>query len=235
MHHKDNAAAAAQHDTLVLERLPSGEHAWLRPEHYSTYKIPANLSDMVAELLAARSEHPCRFGICEAIASRIVVSATQVPIGWRCELLCAYHAGRRATLDQVLVDQPISAQVDEPAPVPASADDEQHAAGWRDGWQHFTFSCPTTYTLFAPNIDDALAWFTDEADVDIDCGPMEFGEPTLLAIETSEGEPIANFPQPQPDDDDRVSLTALGVRTLAEIAAFDAWTPVAEAALEGAS
>ena len=56
----------------------------------------------------------CGFGMCREPATRTV--ETRAPIGRTIEWLCQAHAARRAQHAQVLRDEPITIDVDEPIP-----------------------------------------------------------------------------------------------------------------------
>lgn len=49
--------------------------------------------------------------------------------------------------------------------------------------RQFVFDTPTRYVLLAADEASARAWFTDDADIErVDCGPMLFGKPRLVAV-----------------------------------------------------
>lgn len=49
--------------------------------------------------------------------------------------------------------------------------------------RQYVFDVPTRYVLEATSEQQAREWFSDDADVEsVDCGPMIFGKPRLIAI-----------------------------------------------------
>lgn len=83
-------------DGLVLERLPNGEMAWLKPEHPTAYQLPPLFEEMLVEMLDSLPVR-CGFGMsqaatlrCRADASTIIATGDeQIPC---VVLLCDEHA-----------------------------------------------------------------------------------------------------------------------------------------------
>jgi hypothetical protein len=49
--------------------------------------------------------------------------------------------------------------------------------------RQYVFDTPTRYVLEATSEQQARDWFSDDAEVEsVDCGPMLFGKPRLIAI-----------------------------------------------------
>lgn len=193
MHVNGIARHDVEHDGLELVKYGAG-HAWLEPAQQETARSTSIVQDTTIALaevveaalyvqLAAYPEPGCRFGICEQRADLIVVSETQVPIGIQVELLCGFHADRRDAINTILAVIPLAAVYGSPTadPEPDHSELPQHPR-WSGEWDTYVFETPTTYPVVAPNLEAAHAWFTDDADPDVDCGPMTFGRPRLLRV-----------------------------------------------------
>lgn len=95
---------------LTLERLPNGEHAWLRQKNF---QLPPAIESVLLELLSSTSELQCWFGMGQSAAIQCQARATTILIvgavaDLRGELLCDEHAARLAKREQVLMNEPIA-------------------------------------------------------------------------------------------------------------------------------
>lgn len=69
-----------------------------------------------------------------------------------------------------------------PDPAPAPKQSRQEWDAHQASLRQYVFDVQTRFVLAAPSESIARAWFTADADADIDCGPLLFGKPHLASV-----------------------------------------------------